>query len=161
MSGVNKVILVGRLGAEPELRNTPSGMSVCVLSIATSETWLKDGKREEKTEWHRVVLWNKLAELANKYLKKGRMVYIEGKLQTRSWQDQQGQKRYSTEVVANTMQFIDNTGSTGSRDEPSHAMNDMQPPDSYYQTPSGFGSNNQSHDPFQTSSHSMDDDVPF
>ncbi|RDB37385.1 MAG: single-stranded DNA-binding protein [Spirobacillus cienkowskii] len=106
MSSVNKVILVGRLGQEPELRSTASGQQVCSLSLATSETWVKDGNKEEKTEWHRVVLWEKRAEIAAKYLKKGRLVYIEGKLQTNSWVDQQGQKRYATQILANSLIFL-------------------------------------------------------
>jgi single-strand DNA-binding protein len=107
MQGVNKVILMGRLGADPESRMTPNGQQVCTLRLATSESYTKDGQREEKTEWHRVVLWGKLAELASKYLRKGRACYLEGKIQTRSWDDQQGQKRYSTEIVANVLQFVD------------------------------------------------------
>jgi single-strand DNA-binding protein len=107
MQGVNKVILLGRLGADPESRMTPSGQQVCTLRLATSESFTKDGQREERTEWHRIVLWGRLAELASKYLRKGRACYVEGKIQTRSWDDQQGQKRYTTEVVANTLQFVD------------------------------------------------------
>ncbi len=111
MSSVNKAILVGRLGQDPEIRSTTSGQNVCTLSIATSESFIKEGKKEERTEWHRVVLWGKLAEIAHKYLKKGRLVYIEGKLQTRSWQDQQGQKRYTTEILANNLHFLENATS--------------------------------------------------
>ena len=166
MSGVNKVILVGRLGADPELRSTPSGAQMCSLSIATSETWVKDGKREEKTEWHRVVLWSRQAELAQKYLKKGRMVYIEGKLQTRSWQDQQGQKRYTTEIVANNLQFIDGAGNAGMRDgqDPMGSMDEPQGADSYYQAPTAHNSyenSNRNSDHFQSSSRPADDDIPF
>lgn len=111
MSGVNKVILIGRLGLDPESRMTPSGQQVCSLRVATSESWVKDGNREERTEWHRIVLWGRQAELATKYLRKGSNVYLEGRLQTRSWDDQQGQKRYTTEIVANTIQFLDSKGS--------------------------------------------------
>jgi single-strand DNA-binding protein len=107
MQGVNKVILIGRLGADPESRMTPNGQQVCSLRVATSESYQKDGQREEKTEWHSVVLWGRLAELASKYLRKGRSCYIEGRIQTRSWDDPQGQKRYKTEIVANQLQFID------------------------------------------------------
>ena len=99
--GINKVILVGNLGNDPEIRYTPSGSAIANLSIATSESW-KDrntGEPREKTEWHRVVIFGKLAEIAGEYLRKGSQVYLEGKLQTRKWQDQQGQDRYSTEVV--------------------------------------------------------------
>ena|ERR1035437_10645488 len=107
MSGVNKVIIVGRLGADPEVKTITGGNTVARLSIATSENWTdKQGQKQERTEWHKVVVWGKLAELCGKYLTKGRQAYIEGRLQTRSWEDQQGQKRYATEVVANTVQFL-------------------------------------------------------
>jgi len=107
MSGVNKAIIVGRLGADPEARTTSGGKAVTQLSVATSESWMdKDGQRQEKTEWHRVVVWGKQAESCAKYLAKGRQVYVEGRLQTRSWEDQQGQKKYTTEVVANQVVFL-------------------------------------------------------
>jgi single-strand DNA-binding protein len=107
MSGVNKVIIVGRLGTDPELKTVTGGQSVARLSIATSENWTdKQGQKQERTEWHRIVVWGKLAELCGKYLSKGRQAYIEGRLQTRQWEDQQGQKRYTTEIVANTVQFL-------------------------------------------------------
>lgn len=106
MSGVNKVILVGRLGFDPEVKTISSGNTVCRLRLATSETWVKDGQKQEKTEWHRITVWGKLGELCGKHLSKGRQVYVEGKLQTRSYEDQQGQTKYSTEVVANTVQFL-------------------------------------------------------
>jgi len=107
MAGVNKVIIVGRLGTDPEVKTVGSGQSVARLSVATSENWVdKDGQRQERTEWHRIVAWGRLAELCGKHLSKGRQVYLEGRLQTRSWEDQQGQKRYSTEIVANTIQFL-------------------------------------------------------
>lgn len=110
MSGVNKVILVGRLGADPEVKAIGSGSTVARLNLATSETWVKDGQRQERTEWHRVTVWGKLAEICGKHLSKGRQVYVEGKLQTRSWEDQQGQKRYTTEIVASTVQFLGSAG---------------------------------------------------
>lgn len=106
MSGVNKVILIGRLGTDPDVKTIGSGNTVARLNIATSETWVKEGQRQERTEWHRVTVWGKLAEICGKHLAKGRQVYVEGKLQTRQWEDQQGQKRYSTEIVANTVQFL-------------------------------------------------------
>jgi single-strand DNA-binding protein len=107
MSGVNKVIIVGRLGADPEVKTVSGGTQVARLSVATSETWNdRDGNKQERTEWHRVVVWGKLADLCGKYLSKGRQVYLEGRLQTRSWEDQQGQKKYTTEVVAQTVQFL-------------------------------------------------------
>ena len=107
-SGINKVILVGNLGQDPEVRFTAGGAAVTTLSLATSESW-KDketGQDQEKTEWHRVVLWNRLAENAGEYLKKGSKVYIEGQLQTRKW-EQDGQTRYTTEVIGRDMQFLD------------------------------------------------------
>lgn len=103
---VNKVILVGRLGTDPEVKAVGPGTNVARFSVATTESWVKEGQKQEKTEWHRVVVWGKLAELCGKYLSKGRQVYLEGKLQTRSWEDPSGQKKYSTEVVASTVQFL-------------------------------------------------------
>ncbi|MCX4188143.1 single-stranded DNA-binding protein [Methylophaga sp. OBS4] len=112
---VNKVILVGRLGAEPESRAFPNGGSICNLRLATSESW-KDkqtGERQERTEWHRVVLRNRLGEIAQQYLHKGSQVYIEGRIQTRKWQDQNGQDRYTTEIVGNEMTMLDSRGAGG------------------------------------------------
>lgn len=110
--GINKVILIGNLGQDPEVRFTPSGTAVANLNLATSDTWMdrQSGQRQERTEWHRIVLFNKTAEIAQQYLKKGSKVYIEGRLQTRKWQDQNGQDRYSTEIVANDMQMLDSRG---------------------------------------------------
>lgn len=113
MSGINKVILIGRLGTDPEVKNISPTATVARLSLATSESWTdKEGQKQERTEWHRVVVWGKLAELCGKYLTKGRQVYVEGRLQTRSWEDQQGQKKYTTEIVANTVQFLGAAGET-------------------------------------------------
>jgi single-strand DNA-binding protein len=109
---VNKVILVGRLGAEPESRAFPNGGSICNLRVATSESW-KDkttGERQERTEWHRCVLRNKLGEIAQQYLHKGSQVYLEGRLQTRKWQNQQGQDQYTTEIVCHEMTMLDGKG---------------------------------------------------
>ena len=108
MAGINKVILVGNLGQNPELRYTPNGIAVCTLRMATSESYTDraSGERITNTEWHNVVLWRGLAETAGKYLKTGSQCYIEGKLKTRQWQDQQGQNRYTTEVVADVMQLL-------------------------------------------------------
>ncbi len=104
---VNKVILVGRLGQNPEVRYTPSGAAVANFSVATNESWTdKAGVKQERTEWHRIVAWNKLAELCSQYLTKGRQVYIEGRMQTRQWQDKDGQTKYTTEVNAQTVQFL-------------------------------------------------------
>ncbi len=104
---VNKVILLGRLGQDPELKYTPGGSAVCNFSLATTEAWTdKQGQKQEKTEWHRVVVWGKLAELCNQYLAKGRQAFLEGRLQTRSWDDKDGNKKYTTEILASTVQFI-------------------------------------------------------
>jgi single-strand DNA-binding protein len=127
MSGINKVTLLGRLGKDPETRMTPQGQLVASLTIATSETWSKDGKKEERTEWHRVVLWGKLAELADKYLRKGKRVYIEGKLQTTSWESE-GQKRYKTEIVAREMTFIDSAETQSNNNGPAPVSYDAPPP---------------------------------
>lgn len=110
--GINKVILIGNLGADPDTRHTAGGNAVTNLSIATSESWRdrQSGDMQEKTEWHRVVLFSKLAEIAGEYLRKGSKVYIEGRLQTRKWQDRDGNDRWTTEIVANEMQMLDSRG---------------------------------------------------
>jgi single-strand DNA-binding protein len=108
MASVNKVILVGNLGRDPETRYNPEGGAICNISVATTETW-KDkasGEKQERTEWHRVVFFNRLAEIAGEYLKKGSQVYVEGSLRTRKWQDKEGQERYTTEIVADRMQML-------------------------------------------------------
>jgi len=108
MAGINKVILIGRLGSDPEVRYTPSGVAVANFSIATSEEWKdKDsGERRERTEWHRIVAWRRLGEICGEYLSKGKQVYIEGRLQTRDWEDRDGNKRYTTEIIASDVQFL-------------------------------------------------------
>jgi single-strand DNA-binding protein len=108
MSGINKAILIGRLGSDPETRYTPSGVAVSNFNIATSEEWKdKDtGEKKDRTEWHRIVAWNKLGELCGEYLSKGKQVYIEGRIQTRSWEDKDGVKRYTTEIIATDVQFL-------------------------------------------------------
>lgn len=104
---VNKVILIGRLGNNPEMRSTGSGSSVANFNLATSENWTdKNGQKQERTEWHRIVVWGKLAELCGQYLSKGRQCFVEGRLQTRSWDDKDGNKRYTTEIIATTVQFL-------------------------------------------------------
>lgn len=111
MSGINKVILVGRLGADPDLRFTPSGVAVSNFSIATSDQWKskESGNKQERVEWHRIVAWRRLAEICGEYLRKGSQVYIEGKLQTKAWKDKDGNKRYTTEIVASIMQMLGTT----------------------------------------------------
>ncbi len=107
MGSVNKVILVGNLGQDPEMRYLPNGDGVCNFTIATSESWKgQDGSQQERTEWHRIVAFRKLAEICGEYLKKGKQVYIEGKIKTRSWEDKEGNKRYTTEVVADQMTML-------------------------------------------------------
>lgn len=111
---VNKAIIVGNLGADPELRYTSSGQPVCDMRVATQETWKgRDGEKKERTEWHRVVVWGKQGENVSKYLSKGRQVYVEGRIQTRSWEDREGQKRYTTEIVANNVVFLQGGGRRG------------------------------------------------
>lgn len=152
--GVNKVILVGNVGNEPEVRYMPNGNAVANLSVATSDSW-KDkntGDQQERTEWHRVVFFNRLAEIVEQYVKKGSKLYIEGRLQTRSW-EQEGVKRYTTEIVANDMQMLDSRGSQGSGQE----FGDQQQasPD---QKPSAQGQ----HSSTQPSNFdNFDDDIPF
>ena len=131
--GVNKVILIGNLGSDPEVKYTPSGVPVVNFNIATTEAWTdKGGERQERTEWHRLVLWRKLAEIAGQYLRKGSKIYVEGKLQTRSWDDQSGQKRYTTEVVVDDLQMLDSRadspgGGSEFAGDPGPASSDTQP----------------------------------
>lgn len=106
MAGLNKAILIGNLGRDPEIRYTPGGLAVANFSIATTENWTKDGQKETRTEWHRIVAFGRLAEICGEYLSKGRQVYIEGKIQTREWEDKEKNKRYTTEIVANQMQML-------------------------------------------------------
>lgn len=106
MAGLNKAILIGNLGRDPEIRYTPGGLAVANFSIATTENWTKDGQKESRTEWHRIVAFGRLAEICGEYLAKGRQVYIEGKIQTRDWEDKDGNKRSTTEIVANQMQML-------------------------------------------------------
>ena len=109
--GVNKAILIGNLGSDPEVKYTPSGVPVANVSLATNESWTdRNGERQERTEWHRLVFWRKLAEIVGQYLRKGSKVYVEGRIETRSWEDQSGQKRYTTEIVVNDMQMLDSRG---------------------------------------------------
>jgi single-strand DNA-binding protein len=142
MASINKAIIIGNLGSDPEIRVTPNGQSVGTLSIATKEVTTKDGQKEERTEWHRVVVWGKQAENVGKYLKKGSQIFIEGRIQTRSWEDNQGQKKYSTEIIAQQVQFL---GGMKSHDEGSSSSSDHN----YQSTPSA------------PSMSRMDDDIPF
>ena len=115
MASVNKVILVGNLGRDPEMRYMPNGEAVCNFSIATTDSWKdKSGQKQERTEWHNIVMYRKLAEIAGEYLKKGRPVYVEGRLQTRKWQTKEGQDRYTTEIIADQMQMLGGRDGGGS-----------------------------------------------
>lgn len=115
MAGINKVILIGNLAADPEVKFTGGGQAVANFRIATSENWKdKEGKKQERTEWHRIVVWGKLAELCGEYLKKGRQCYVEGRLQTREWTDKENRKNYSTEIVASNVTFLGGSGGKGS-----------------------------------------------
>jgi len=119
MASVNKVILVGNLGRDPEVKYMPNGEAVCNFSIATTDSWKdKSGAKQERTEWHNIVMYRKLAEIAGEYLKKGRPVYIEGRLQTRKWQDKDGNDRYTTEIIADSMQMLGSRDSGGNDDRP-------------------------------------------
>jgi len=129
MAGVNKVILVGRLGKDPEVRYTPSGAAVANFTIATSEEWKdKDsGEKQERTEWHRVVAWRRLGEICGEYLHKGSQVYIEGRLQTESWEDREGNKRYTTKIVAQTMQMLGSPRKEGKAESVEERYPDEEP----------------------------------
>ena len=154
MASVNKVILIGNLGKDPELKYLASGKAVAEFSIATSENWKdKDGNRQEKTEWHNIVLWGRTAEVAKEYLSKGSSVYIEGRLQTRSWDDNDGNKRYKTEIVGDRMQFIGSRqGGGGAPNSGSSQSQGGQPQEAL--APGGGGSDSQN-------GSGGDDDLPF
>jgi single-strand DNA-binding protein len=151
---VNKVIILGRLGQDPEMKYTPSGSAVCNFSLATTENWTdKSGQKQEKTEWHKIVVWGKLAELCNQYLAKGRQAFIEGKLQTRSWDDKEGQKRYTTEILATTVQFIG-----GAKDAVNTKSVDQTA--GMNQNPVSHENMNQDYQP-AAETHFAADDIPF
>ncbi|MCP4493281.1 MAG: single-stranded DNA-binding protein [Gammaproteobacteria bacterium] len=114
----NKAIIAGNLGQDPEVRYTQSGTQVTSFSVATTRKWMKEGQKQEETEWHRVVAWNRLAEICGEYLHKGSKVYIEGRLQTHKWKDQSGNDRYTTEIVALEMEMLDSKKQSGSSDRP-------------------------------------------
>ena len=120
--GINKVILVGNLGRDPEMKYTASGAAIANITVATSESWndKQTGEKQEKTEWHRVVMFGKLAEICSQYLNKGSQVYIEGKLQTKKWQDKSGNDRYTTEIVSNVMQMLGGAGASNTPNQPSN-----------------------------------------
>ena len=164
--GVNKVILVGNLDADPETRAMPSGSTVANLRIATSESWRDktSGEQQERTEWHRVALFGRLAEIASEYLRKGSQVYIEGSLRTRKWQDKQGNERYSTEIVANDLQMLGGRGGAGAGGggggggmgagaAPSGGGRGAPPSDAYPEYSGPSGPSGEKDD--------FDDDIPF
>ncbi|MFV2055473.1 MAG: single-stranded DNA-binding protein [Thiohalomonadales bacterium] len=157
--GVNKVILIGNLGQDPEVKYMPSGEAVTNITVATSESW-KDktsGEQVERTEWHRVVFFRRQAEIVGEYLKKGSKVYIEGKLQTRKWQGQDGQDRYTTEIVANEMQMLDSKGGGTSNFQPAATNNKSSAPPSQPQSQPSSA-------PQMTTANAggdFDDDIPF
>ena len=156
MASVNKVILVGRLGKDPEVRYLPDGGAVCNITLATSETW-KDktsGEKQEKTEWHRVTFYRKLAEIAGEYLKKGREIYVEGRLETRKWTDKEGRDRYTTEIIANEMQMLGSRPSGGSE-----AMESA--PKAAAAEPAGGGVKPAAKKSGGASFDDMDDEIPF
>jgi single-strand DNA-binding protein len=130
MASLNKVMLIGNLGADPELRYTPSGAAVANFRMATKDQWTnKEGERQERTEWHRIVAWRKLAETCGEYLHKGSLVYIEGSLQTRDWQDRDGNKRYTTEIIAWRMQMLDRAGKSPEIEPGEDRFPAEEPPD--------------------------------
>lgn len=159
---VNKVILVGNLGKDPELRYTPSGTAVVTFSLATTERYKdRDGNRQEKTDWHNIVAWRQLAEICGKYLHKGKQVYIEGKIQTRSYDDRDGNKRYITEIVADQMQML------GSRDDSqggggyAGGQNYNQGGQDYKQGGQGNRGGGQKDNSFEDPVFNPDDEIPF
>jgi single-strand DNA-binding protein len=161
--GVNKAIILGHLGRDPEVRYTANGGAVANITVATTEAWRDkaSGEQQEKTEWHRVVFFGRLAEIAGEYLKKGSQVYIEGRLQTRKWQGNDGQDRYTTEIVANEMQMLGGRGGAGGSGGGGYSQNNNQgggAPSSDYGAPGGSsqggGSQGGAPDDF-------DDDIPF
>jgi single-strand DNA-binding protein len=161
--GINKVILIGNLGADPEVRYMPNGNAVTNITLATSESWRDKGTNEpvEKTEWHRIVFFNKLAEIAGEYLKKGSKVFLEGRLQTRKWQDKNNQDRWTTEIVANEMQMLDSKPSNGQNQnqqfqQQSQPQQKPRQPKGEYVVPQAQGNNNAN----QGQSY-VDDDIPF
>jgi len=149
MASINKVILIGNLGKDPETRYMPNGDAVTNITLATTETWKdKTGEKQEKTEWHRITFYRKLAEIAGEYLKKGRSVYIEGRLETRKWTDKSGADRYTTEVIANDMKMLGSKPGSSSFEVESKDDDTPTPKDGpTIKNSSGFGD--------------MDDDIPF
>jgi len=155
--GVNKVILIGNLGNAPEVRYTPSGSAVATVSLATSETWRdkQSGELQDRTEWHRVVFFNRLAEIVGEYLHKGSKIYVEGALRTRKWQDKSGLERYTTEIIANEMHMLDSKSSSSGGEKQSTNYPPHQTSNTTNEGPVSSGSLNDATTP------PMDDDIPF
>ena len=158
--GINKVTIVGNLGQDPEVKYMPSGGAVCNITVATSESWndKSTGEKQERTEWHRIVFYRKLAEIAGEYLRKGSQVYVEWKLQTRKWQDQGGADRYTTEIVANEMQMLGGRGSASSGASSSGSTGFDS---SNNQTSAAPASSNTSAPAGAGMADDFDDDIPF
>lgn len=157
--GINKVILIGNVGVDPDVRHMPNGNAVTTLSLATSESW-KDkqtGERQERTEWHRVVCFNRLGEIAGEYIRKGSKLYIEGSLRTRKWQDQQGQDRYTTEIVASELQMLDGKSGSGSAPNYDDYAASQPTQSSERRAPATATESHTGADPFDE----LDDDIPF
>lgn len=158
MASVNKVILIGNLGKDPEMRYMPSGDAIANFSVATTDTWKdKNGEKQEKTEWHRVSMFGRLAEIAGEYLKKGSSVYIEGRLQTRKWTNKEGQDQYTTEVVANEMKMLGGRSGAGM----SGGTADMDSAPRASSRPAGGGSSAPAKAPAGSSFDDLEDDIPF
>ena len=154
--GINKVILIGNLGKDPESRTTPGGATVTNFSLATSESWRdkQSGEMKENTEWHNIVLWNKLGEIAAEYLRKGSQVYIEGRLQTRKWQDKTGNDRYTTEIVGSDMQMLGGRGGGGGATQETRDRRDPGADASPHAATAGSGGSG-------GTAADFDDDIPF
>ncbi|WP_267256271.1 single-stranded DNA-binding protein [Coxiella endosymbiont of Ornithodoros maritimus] len=155
--GVNKVILIGNLGQDPEVRYTPNGNAVASVTLATSSTWRdkQTGELQERTEWHRIAFFNRLAEIVGEYLRKGSKIYIEGSLRTRKWQDKNGVDRYTTEIIANEMHMLDHRGGGNTRNYGNHSegfVSNKQSAPTSSQTPTAGD---------DSSMADFDDDIPF
>ena len=152
MASINKVILIGNLGKDPETRYMPNGEAVTNITVATTETWKdKNGEKQEKTEWHRVTFYRKLAEIAGEYLKKGRSVYVEGRLETRKWTDKSGVERYTTDIIATDMKMLGSKSGSADFEAPGREEGSFAPSPSSSKAPARSGSG----------FDDMDDDIPF
>lgn len=162
MASVNKVILIGNLGRDPETRYAPSGDAICNITVATTDSWRdkSSGEKKEQTEWHRVVFFGKLAEIAGQYLKKGRPVYVEGSLRTRKWQDKDGQERYTTEIRGDVMQMLGSREGMGGGDSSRGGDDYDAPPSRPASRPAPERSNSNS-SPASSGFGDFEDDIPF